>query len=382
MGAVLQLETRPANSEIICELKQLHLAREALVRDRTAARNRAKSLSIALLKRHNTERMKQIERQIDAIETEIEARLRGEPELARRFDILLSIPGIARLTAFALLIHMPELGCQEPGQAASLSGLAPVARQSRKWTGNSSSEGGQFSVEINTERMSRWRRHSVHACQANPIPEYPGQGLNTAEPRSTGKQSLQAETLSGCPCPLSPDTPQDFVPFGRMPRRPPAHMVRGEFTDLRTGAAEIKIHSQMAEATPDFLRHREDVAQDIRSHHVVSGRSLLWRSLVTNGKPFAGWVKPIVAPLGRTFLTGQHSNNRCLPREREDLHFRWSLVSGVTQQQLRHQTAGNVTIAPFQGTIEIIATQSRPSLCRQCRWIPVFRRPNQRHCAG
>ena len=146
MGAVLQLETRPANSEIICELKQLHLAREALVRDRTAARNRAKSLSIALLKRHNTERMKQIERQIDAIETEIEARLRGEPELARRFDILLSIPGIARLTAFALLIHMPELGCLEPGQAASLSGLAPVARQSGKWTGKAFIRGGRSNV--------------------------------------------------------------------------------------------------------------------------------------------------------------------------------------------------------------------------------------------
>ena len=90
--------------------------------------------------------MKQIERQIDAIETEIEARLRSEPELAHRFDILLSIPGIARLTAFALLIHMPELGCLEPGQAASLSGLAPVARQSGKWTGKAFIRGGRSNV--------------------------------------------------------------------------------------------------------------------------------------------------------------------------------------------------------------------------------------------
>ena len=39
MGAVLELETRPARSEVLLELKELHLAREALVKDRTAARN-------------------------------------------------------------------------------------------------------------------------------------------------------------------------------------------------------------------------------------------------------------------------------------------------------------------------------------------------------
>jgi transposase len=146
MGAVLELETRPANSDIICELKQLHIARAALVKDRTAAKNRAKSLTIALLRRHNGERLKQIERQIDAIEAEIEARLRSQPELARRFDILLSIPGIARLTAFVLLIEMPELGALEPGQAASLSGLAPIARQSGKWNGKAFIRGGRGQV--------------------------------------------------------------------------------------------------------------------------------------------------------------------------------------------------------------------------------------------
>ena len=37
MGALLELQARPARSEILLELKELYVAREALVKDRTAA---------------------------------------------------------------------------------------------------------------------------------------------------------------------------------------------------------------------------------------------------------------------------------------------------------------------------------------------------------
>lgn len=146
MGALLNLDARPPQSEAIVDLKQLHLAREALVKDRTAAKNRAKSLGIALLKRLNTERLKHIERQLDAIEAEIESRIQADDDLARRFAILVSIPGVARLTAFVMLIEMPELGTMDAGQAASLAGLAPVARQSGRWTGRAFIRGGRASV--------------------------------------------------------------------------------------------------------------------------------------------------------------------------------------------------------------------------------------------
>jgi transposase len=146
MGGLLQLEARPAPDETIAELKQLHIARDALVKDRTAAKNRAKAITLALLKRQNADRLKHIERQLSAIEAEIESRIQANAELARRFGILTSIPGIARLTAFVLLIEMPELGAMEPGQAASLSGLAPVARQSGRWTGKAFIRGGRANV--------------------------------------------------------------------------------------------------------------------------------------------------------------------------------------------------------------------------------------------
>lgn len=39
--------------------------------------------------------------------------IKADPSLARRFDILCSIPGLSAITACALIIDMPELGTLE-----------------------------------------------------------------------------------------------------------------------------------------------------------------------------------------------------------------------------------------------------------------------------
>jgi transposase len=146
MGAFLQLKSRPAPEEAIIDLRELHVAREALIKDQTAAKNRAKRLTIPLLRRQNADRLKHIKRQIGAIQAEIIARIKGDPALAEKLEILTSIPGIGDLTACALIIEMPELGAMDAGQAASLAGLAPVTRQSGTWRGNSFIQGGRASV--------------------------------------------------------------------------------------------------------------------------------------------------------------------------------------------------------------------------------------------
>jgi transposase len=66
--------------------------------------------------------------------------------LTEKLEIPTSIPGIGDLTACALIIEMPELGTMDAGQAASLSGLAPVTRQSGTWRGKSFIQGGRGSV--------------------------------------------------------------------------------------------------------------------------------------------------------------------------------------------------------------------------------------------
>jgi transposase len=143
MGELLELQPRPCVSETIVELKELHLARAALIKDRTAARNRAKAITLALLERQNKKRLAEIEVKIQEIDVAIEKLILDDAPLARRFEILLSIPGVSKITAFALLIEMPELGGLDGKQAASLAGLAPVERQSGSWKGHAYIRGGR-----------------------------------------------------------------------------------------------------------------------------------------------------------------------------------------------------------------------------------------------
>ena len=146
MGAVLSLEARPVPSGIINDLRDLRTARNALIKDQVAALTRAKAITLPLLKRHNAARLKQIEAQREAVDAEINALIQGDPDLAQRFAILCSIPGIAEVSAAMLLIEMPELGSLDEKQVAALAGLAPIARQSGNWKEKSFIRGGRQQV--------------------------------------------------------------------------------------------------------------------------------------------------------------------------------------------------------------------------------------------
>lgn len=146
MGAVLEPDARAAPSKTASDLKELHMMRAALVKDRTAAKNRAGTLTLPLLKRQLRQRLAAIDRQITQIEQAMQALIEADPELARKRDILISIPGIAERSAFALLTGMPELGDLGNPAASALSGTAPRTRQSGKWTGKAFVQGGRAHV--------------------------------------------------------------------------------------------------------------------------------------------------------------------------------------------------------------------------------------------
>jgi hypothetical protein len=77
------------------------------------------------------------------IDAALKLRLQTEPELASRFAILVSIPGVGALTAVTMLIEMPELGQLDNKQVASLAGLAPQARDSGQHRGRRNIRGGR-----------------------------------------------------------------------------------------------------------------------------------------------------------------------------------------------------------------------------------------------
>jgi transposase len=145
-GALLAPQIREPVSQTLDEMKELHKARSALVKDRTATLNRQKQMHSALLKRLAGQRLRQIETQLRTVEAALRTLCTADAALQTKFDILMSIPGVGAPTALAMLIEMPELGSLEAPQAASLAGLAPIARESGSWTGKRSIYGGRANL--------------------------------------------------------------------------------------------------------------------------------------------------------------------------------------------------------------------------------------------
>lgn len=143
MGQEFALEAKVIQSQALDDMKELSVARMALVKDRTAAMNRQHVRRSPLLVRQTKARITQIDKQIEEIDAAIATIMATQTDLKSREKILLSIPGIGPATVRALLIDMPELGQIGNAQAASLVGLAPVARDSGTMRGKRHIGGGR-----------------------------------------------------------------------------------------------------------------------------------------------------------------------------------------------------------------------------------------------
>lgn len=146
MAAALDLRSRPVRSEIHQDLRELSVARQALIKDRIAATNREQVAQNSIIRRQLKARLGQIERQIGEIEKAMTTIVQADETLQRRREILASIPGIGSITAMAIIVEMPELGELDGKQAASLAGLAPMTRESGGWKGRSRIQGGRASL--------------------------------------------------------------------------------------------------------------------------------------------------------------------------------------------------------------------------------------------
>lgn len=143
MGAAFDLAPRKSNSREARILRDLRVARTGLIKDRTRLRNRAQTHDIAVLKQQARARLAQVERQIAELDAEIAALIEAGEARARSRDILCSVPGIGAVTAAAMLTLLPEIGTLGRKQVASLTGLAPITRQSGQWQGKAFIRGGR-----------------------------------------------------------------------------------------------------------------------------------------------------------------------------------------------------------------------------------------------
>ncbi len=132
MGQTLDLPRSRPPSKWETALRELHTARQALAKDRTAAQNRQKQARVPLLKRQCASRLRHIERQLKALEIEMLEHVRSDSAQARALEILKSIPGIGVITAVALLAAMPGIGSPRSTRPAPPRGAWPRCRRAAR----------------------------------------------------------------------------------------------------------------------------------------------------------------------------------------------------------------------------------------------------------
>lgn len=69
--------------------------------------------------------------------------LKVHPDLAARYELLISLPGVGPIVAASLVVRMPELGQMKRGQAAALLGVAPFDHDSGQLKGKRFIAGGR-----------------------------------------------------------------------------------------------------------------------------------------------------------------------------------------------------------------------------------------------
>jgi transposase len=138
-------EPRALPDEATQMLAELVARRRQIITMMVAERQRATRLPKRL--RKSCERVvRMLEKELAALDLDIDTTVRGSPAWRAKEDLLASVPGIGSITARALIAELPELGRLDRRCIASLVGVAPFTRQSGQWQGKAFIGGGRRTV--------------------------------------------------------------------------------------------------------------------------------------------------------------------------------------------------------------------------------------------
>jgi transposase len=145
-AAVMAPPAHAPAPQVLEELQELVTARDSAVAEETALKNQLAVAETVFLKKQLARRIVRIKADLKALEGECRKRIEADPGLARRYEILISIPGIGSKIAITLIAALSELGSLNSKQIASLAGLAPMANDSGQHQGARIIRGGRAIV--------------------------------------------------------------------------------------------------------------------------------------------------------------------------------------------------------------------------------------------
>lgn len=145
-GESMKPTARPPAPEIVEALQELVRTRQAAADQATALTNRRGAACTAFARREIERLLKAVQRHIERLEAEIERRIAADPVLARRYQILRSIPSFGHVVGATLTACLSELGQGSNKAIAALTGVAPFADDSAQRTGIRHIKGGRAHV--------------------------------------------------------------------------------------------------------------------------------------------------------------------------------------------------------------------------------------------
>lgn len=136
----------PLPPEELRHFRDLLDRRQQLVEMRTMETNRLSSTTLPAARKSLEKHIAWIDREIKAVETELDRRVAANPQWAEIDRILQSIPGLGPQTARLLIGHLPELGHVDRKTIGHLVGVAPVANDSGDTKGQRHIVGGRLQI--------------------------------------------------------------------------------------------------------------------------------------------------------------------------------------------------------------------------------------------
>lgn len=168
---------RPIPDEQARALAEMVARRRQLIEMIVAETNRRRQLTQPRLVRGVERHLKALQKELTAIERDIDDEIKGSPAWREKEELLTSVPGIGPTVARTLIAELPELGALGRRQIAALVGLAPVNRDSGKFRGRRRIAAGRSTVR------GALYMAALTAIRCNPAIRSFGQRL-----KATGKQ--------------------------------------------------------------------------------------------------------------------------------------------------------------------------------------------------
>ena len=168
----VQPAPRPLPNAAAQALGELVARRRQLVEMITSEGQRRRQARDPRLGRRLEAHLTWLQKELSALETDLDDAVRGTPAWRATEDLLASVPGIGKTSARTLIAELPELGSLDRRKIAALVGVAPINRDSGTFRGRRMVMGGRASVRTALYMPTLTAiRHNPAAASLLPAPD-------------------------------------------------------------------------------------------------------------------------------------------------------------------------------------------------------------------